>query len=315
MNAGMKMLVSRTVGGAALILGGLFNQAAAETITYIHTDALGSPVAETDSAGIVIRRTTYEPYGAVIGGSVADGPGYTGHVTDASTGLSYMQQRYMDSQLGVFLSVDPVTAYGGTMAQFNRYRYGNGSPYRFVDPDGRIGCTGTRIQGVCDSGGVAGLRTSARSPVDDKRETGAPRMAISNASSREYKESDSNGEKKQIVNAIGLLPTWKAKSAADRALAAAVESGLPGQHNGKGDAFRHCLWSCDMANTIGQNSAKSVGDIHEAWSSGPRREVLMDLFNNEVGRRYSGSGRTCAAACMSGVGDGSLSTDVEEWGK
>jgi hypothetical protein len=41
MNAGMKMLVSRTVGGAALILGGLFNQAAAETITYIHTDALG----------------------------------------------------------------------------------------------------------------------------------------------------------------------------------------------------------------------------------------------------------------------------------
>ena len=96
MNAGMKMLVSRTVGGAALILGGLFNQAAAETITYIHTDALGSPVAETDAAGSVIRRTTYEPYGAVVGGSVADGPGYAGHVSDASTGLSYMQQRYMD---------------------------------------------------------------------------------------------------------------------------------------------------------------------------------------------------------------------------
>lgn len=41
MNAGMKTLLSRTVVGAALILGGLFNQAAAETITYIHTDALG----------------------------------------------------------------------------------------------------------------------------------------------------------------------------------------------------------------------------------------------------------------------------------
>ncbi|WP_254698774.1 hypothetical protein [Stenotrophomonas maltophilia] len=84
----MKTLLSRTVAGAALILGGLFNQAAAETITYIHTDALGSPVAETDAAGSVIRRTTYEPYGAAVGELVADGPGYTGHVTDASTGLS-----------------------------------------------------------------------------------------------------------------------------------------------------------------------------------------------------------------------------------
>jgi len=32
-------------------------------------------------------------------------------VSDAATGLSYMQQRYMDPPLGVFLSVDPVTAY------------------------------------------------------------------------------------------------------------------------------------------------------------------------------------------------------------
>ncbi|MEN5367430.1 hypothetical protein ABE571_13645 [Stenotrophomonas sp. TWI273] len=32
-------------------------------------------------------------------------------MSDSATGLSYMQQRYMDSQLGVFLSVDPVTTY------------------------------------------------------------------------------------------------------------------------------------------------------------------------------------------------------------
>ena len=68
-------------------------------------------VAETDSNGKVIKRYTYEPYGAVVGGQVTDGPGYAGHVSDAATGLSYMQQRYMDPDLGVFLSVDPVTAY------------------------------------------------------------------------------------------------------------------------------------------------------------------------------------------------------------
>lgn len=111
--------------------------ARAQTVTYIHTDALGSVVAESDANGNVIKRYDYEPYGAVVGGEVTDGPGYTGHVSDAATGLSYMQQRYMDPQLGVFLSVDPVTAYQQPMGQFNRYRYANGNPYKFTDPDGR----------------------------------------------------------------------------------------------------------------------------------------------------------------------------------
>ena len=101
---------------------------------YIHTDALGSVVAESDASGNVIKRYHYEPYGAVVGGQVEDGPGYTGHVSDAATELSYMQQRYYDPQVGLFLSVDPVTAYGNPVDQFNRYRYGNGSPYKFKDP-------------------------------------------------------------------------------------------------------------------------------------------------------------------------------------
>lgn len=43
----------------------------------------------------------------------------------------------MDPQLGVFLWVDPVTAYQKPIDQFNRYRYGNGNPDTFSDPDGR----------------------------------------------------------------------------------------------------------------------------------------------------------------------------------
>ncbi len=73
------------------------------TVIYSHTDALGSVVAESDASGKVIERISYEPYGAVVGAPVADGPGYTGHVSDAATGLSQMQQRYMDPQLGMFL--------------------------------------------------------------------------------------------------------------------------------------------------------------------------------------------------------------------
>lgn len=110
--------------------------AAQETVEYIHTDALGSPVAITDASGNVIERTVYEPYGAVVNRPLKDGPGYTGHVTDSGTGLSYMQQRYYDPGVGAFLSVDPVAPLKSPHANFGRYRYGNGNPYRFVDPDG-----------------------------------------------------------------------------------------------------------------------------------------------------------------------------------
>ncbi len=106
------------------------------TVKYQHVDALGSPVASSNAAGQVLERTHYEPYGRPINRQV-DGIGYAGHRMDGDTGLSYMQQRYMDPELGVFLSVDPVTAYAQPVEQFNRYRYGNGNPYRFRDPDGR----------------------------------------------------------------------------------------------------------------------------------------------------------------------------------
>lgn len=117
------------------------------TVKYQHTDALGAPVAVTDAAKAIVETFEYEPYGQLVNSTLKDGPGFTGHVQDAATGLTYMQQRYYDPQVGLFLSVDPVTAYGNPVDQFNRYRYGNGSPYKFKDPDGRQSCgaTGSRL--------------------------------------------------------------------------------------------------------------------------------------------------------------------------
>ncbi len=107
------------------------------TVTYQHTDALGSPVATTNSAKTVLQRSEYEPYGYLLNRPMQDGPGYTGHITDAATGLVYMQQRYYDPLIPRFLSVDPVTAYDKPMTNFNRYVYALNNPYRFSDPDGR----------------------------------------------------------------------------------------------------------------------------------------------------------------------------------
>lgn len=106
-------------------------------VEYIHTDALGSVVAVTDASGNVVERREYEPYGAQLVPALQDGPGYTGHVQDAATGLVYMQQRYYDPVIGMMLSVDPVAALSDPTFQFHRYRYASSSPYRFFDPDGR----------------------------------------------------------------------------------------------------------------------------------------------------------------------------------
>ncbi len=113
------------------------------TVTYFHTDALGSPVATTDASGNVLERTYYAPYGEALNRTV-DGPGYTGHVMDAATGLVYAQQRYYDPVVGKFLSIDPVAADPSSGGNFNRYWYANNNPYRFTDPTGRFP-TGSRI--------------------------------------------------------------------------------------------------------------------------------------------------------------------------
>ena len=109
----------------------------AADVTYIHTDGLGSPVARTNSAGALISATRYEPYGMTAGGA-SPTIGFTGHVNDAETGLTYMQQRYYDPIAGRFLSIDPVTTEEDTGGNFNRYNYANNNPYRYVDPDGRF---------------------------------------------------------------------------------------------------------------------------------------------------------------------------------
>ncbi|MCC4601677.1 RHS repeat-associated core domain-containing protein [Xanthomonas melonis] len=124
----------------ALILGFFLvassSAASAQVVRYVHTDGLGSVSAITDANRNTTERREYEPYGTSLSASV-DGVGYAGHVMDAATTLTYMQQRYYDPKIGIFLSIDPVTAYENSVSQFHRYRYSNNNPYTFTDPDGR----------------------------------------------------------------------------------------------------------------------------------------------------------------------------------
>ncbi|HSX63689.1 MAG TPA: RHS repeat-associated core domain-containing protein [Pseudoxanthomonas sp.] len=134
--------VKRTPVHLLLLLAGWLiagSSLAQTTVEYIHTDALGSVVAVTNEAGQVIERFDYEPYGAIIGKPDYGGVGFTGHVQDAATGLTYMQQRYYDPVCGCFLSVDPVTAIGGNSIGMLMHSITHiASPIRMGDKVGQI---------------------------------------------------------------------------------------------------------------------------------------------------------------------------------
>ena len=122
---------------ALSLMLGLCSTVQANTVTYVYADPQGTPLAEANASGTITATFDYAPYGSQAMGASHDGPGYTGHVNDADTGLVYMQARYYDPGRGGFLSVDPVGPTPGNIYSFNRYGYASNNPIMNIDPDGR----------------------------------------------------------------------------------------------------------------------------------------------------------------------------------
>jgi len=115
-------------------------QAAGEvTVTYIHTDISGNPLAATDENGNLVWKESYQPFGARTQynpASAAQTQWFHGKEQNASSGLQYFGARWYDPEIGRFLGMDPVGFQDGNLHSFNRYAYGNNNPLRYVDPDG-----------------------------------------------------------------------------------------------------------------------------------------------------------------------------------
>jgi RHS repeat-associated protein len=130
---------------------------ARDTLTYIHTDRLGSSVILTDDKANIVAKTNYKAYGGPTQNEQKpEAPGYTGHYEDPLTGLTYMQARYYDADLGVFLSIDPMPTTPGNLFNFGRYGYANANPLSFVDPDGRVAMAAVWLDGYSVSAGGGG---------------------------------------------------------------------------------------------------------------------------------------------------------------
>ncbi len=98
-------------------------------VMYYHLDRLGSPVAITDRHGEPVARYAWDAYGRAMAGIFEpyNSVGFTGHLYDQATGLTYFGARWYDAETGKFLSRDPI------QDGWNWYAYVGGDPVNFVD--------------------------------------------------------------------------------------------------------------------------------------------------------------------------------------
>ena len=90
-------------GSAVALRAGLRGPLRAQTVTYFHNDASGTPLVATDATGNVVWKESYRPYGERQTNAPASSGnpiGYAGKPFDAAIGLSYMGARYYDPVLG-----------------------------------------------------------------------------------------------------------------------------------------------------------------------------------------------------------------------
>ena len=119
-------------------------------------------------------------------------------------------------------------------------------------------------------------------------------------------------EKFWAVFETGYATARTGYALAQRSSREAQRSGLPGPLNGPQDAYRHCIWSCLMAQNLGEGSAKAIADNHEnrndrAGQSAQERK--MDEANNAAGRRCgkdSEDKSSCEDKCRGLLNSGNL---------
>jgi RHS repeat-associated protein len=142
------------------------------------------------------------------------------------------------------------------------------------------------------------------------------------ASGEAYQGSDR--ERERIRDKVGALNSYAVWRCYQRALRDTATE--PGRSGGKGDALRHCIWLCCMAELLNSNLAEAVGEIHEeeappnpppgtigppiGWGSiddWKDDDSAMDRHNNAIGNGIgSNCPNNCTEDCKKALEDGRL---------
>jgi RHS repeat-associated protein len=109
-------------------------------VSTLHRDVLGWVRAVTNAAGLKAERALFRPFGEEAStrldlATAVETKGFIGQRLDADAGLQYLNARYYDPKLGMFIQPDwwEVTKEGvGT----NRYAYSGNDPINAADPSG-----------------------------------------------------------------------------------------------------------------------------------------------------------------------------------
>ncbi len=106
---------------------------------YHLSDALGSVRQLADGSAQVTLAQGYMPYGERLW-SVGNGSsayGYTGEDWNVTTQLLFLRARYMQPELGMFLSRDPWSGDDLRLGSMHGWNYVEGNPVNRTDPSGK----------------------------------------------------------------------------------------------------------------------------------------------------------------------------------
>jgi RHS repeat-associated protein len=219
-----------------------------EKIYYFLTDHLGSIDAVLNEDGNVVERQDYLPYGmerASEGEDTNTDRGFTGKELDEETNLHYYTARYYDSEIGRFISIDPLVLDEAKKTKeniitiidnpqkLNNYSYVLNNPIILIDTFGESAESMAGFGRMID-GGLKIIAGYASGMIHPSTKLASVAMVISATSqinsgfilaTTEKEPKELSGSAKTMMSGINFLGIGKGNVAKKFVLNKAIKSG------------------------------------------------------------------------------------------